>query len=156
MEAFMVGMVFLGIPTILGWITKNYYAHQRFMKILQLKAEMNARLLDRLGTDPGALEVIKSDVQQKMFEVTLPELAPRMPAAHARMLTSAQVGLVLLSLGGGFLYIRQFVENRSDSEFVLVFGTMAIALGIGAVLSAGAAYVAGKLWQNGAEVGDRA
>jgi membrane-bound ClpP family serine protease len=156
MEAFVVGMVFLGIPAILGWIIKNNYAHQRFMKVLQLKSEMNARLLDRLGTDPGVLDVLKSDVQQKMFEITLPEAAPKMPAAHARMLTSAQVGLVLLSLGGGFLYIRQFVESRNDSEFVLVLGTIAIALGLGAVLSAGAAFLATRLWQNGGETVDQA
>ncbi len=156
MESFMVGMVFLGIPTILGWIIKNNYAHQRFMKVLHLKSEMNARLLDRLGADPGVLDVLKSDVQQKMFEISLPEAAPRMPAAQARMLTSAQVGLVLLSLGGGFLYIRQFVESRNDSEFVLVLGTISVALGIGAILSAGAAYLAARLWQNGIEEGDRA
>jgi ActR/RegA family two-component response regulator len=156
MESFVVGMVFLGIPTIIGWVIKNHYAHQRFMKVLHLKSEMNARLLDRLGTDPGVLDVLKSDVQQKMFEITLPEAAEKMPAAHARMLTSAQVGVMLLSLGGGFLYIRQFVESRNDSEFVLVLGTIAFALGIGAILSAVAAYLATRLWQTGVEGVDRA
>jgi len=151
MEAFVVGIVFLGIPTIVGWIIKNYYAHKRFMKVLELKAEMNARLLDRLGTDPGALEVLKSDVQQRMFEVSLPELAPRMPAAQARMLTSAQIGLVLLSLGWGLLYIRPFFTLGDAPEVLLVFGTMGVALGIGAMLSAVAAFLATKLWQNEVE-----
>ncbi len=152
MEAFVIGMVFLGIPTILGWIVKNYYAHQRFMKILQLKAEMNARLLDRLGTDPGVADILKSDAQQKMFEVTLPEVAPRMPAAHARMLTSAQVALVLASFGAGLLIIRpEFQAGTDPQEALLVFGTMGIALGVGGLLAAVAAYLAAKLWQNGAE-----
>jgi len=117
---------------------------------------MNAKLLDRLGADPGVLDVLRSDIQQKMFEIQLPEPTPRMPAAHARMLTSAQVGLVLLSLGGGFLYIRRFLEGRNDSEFVLVFGTMAVALGIGALLSAVAAHLATRLWQNDTESEHRA
>jgi len=151
MESFVVGMVFLGIPAILGWIIRSHYAHQRFMKMLQLKAEMNAKLLDRLGTDPGVIDVLKSDVQQKMFEVSLPEPSEKLPSAHARTLTSAQIGLVLLSVGGGFLYIRQFFLGQRDEEFVLVLGTMAIALGIGALLSAVAAYVATRLWQTDAE-----
>jgi len=152
MEGFFIATVFLGIPTILGWIVKNYYAHQRFMKILQLKAEMNARLLDRLGTDPGVAEILKSDAQQKMFEVTLPEAAPRMPAAHARMLTSAQIALVLASFGAGLLFIRPYFQAGSDGhEALLVFGTIGVALGIGGLLSAAAAYLATRLWQNGAE-----
>jgi len=148
MEAFMVGMVFLGIPAILGWIIKNYYAHQRFMKALHLKAEMNAKLLDRFGTEPGVLDILRSDVQQRLFEVTVPDTAPKMPAAHARALTSTQVGVVLLSFGGGFLYLRRFLQGGDDSEFVLVLGTMAVALGIGALLSAVAAYVATRLWRD--------
>jgi len=108
-----------------------------------------SRLLDRLGSDPGVVEILKSDAQQKMFEVSLPETPARMPASHARMLTSAQIGLVLLSLGGGFLYLRQYFENRNDVEFAVVLGTVAVALGIGALLSAAAAYLATRLWQNG-------
>ena len=150
MEPLIIGMVFLGIPTILAWTVKNYYAHQRFMKILQLKAEMNARLLDRLGTEPGVLEVLKSDVQQKAFEISLPELESRMPAFQARVLTGAQAGLVLGSLGAGLLMIRpQFMGTGGDApEVLLVFGAIAVSLGVGAVLASVAAFAASKVWQN--------
>lgn len=153
MEAFVIGMVFLGIPSILAWVAKNYYAHQRFMKILQLKAEMNARLLDRVGTDPGVLDVLKSDVQQKAFEVSLPELESRMPAFQARVLTAAQAGLVLGSVGAGLLFIRpQFIGTGGDAhEVLLVFGAIGVSLGIGAVLASIAAFAASKIWQNGVE-----
>lgn len=148
MEAFMVGMVFMGIPVIIGWTIRNYYAHNRMMKILQLKAEMNARLLDRLGTDPGALDLLKSDAQQKLFELPAVEVESKMPTAQSRVLTSAQVGLVLLSAGFGLLYIRQYMVSTNDQDFVLVLGSLGVALGIGAVLSAVAAYIAVRLWQH--------
>jgi hypothetical protein len=126
-------------------------AHQRYMKVLQLKAEMNARLLDKIGNEPGVLDVLKGDGQAKMFDVTLPE-AGRVPAAYTRMLTAAQIGIVLLSAGLGFLYIRQFMVGNGDQEAMLVFGTMGVSLGVGALLSSAAAFVAAKAWQqNGQE-----
>jgi hypothetical protein len=120
------------------------------MKILQLKAEMNARLLDRLGTDPGVLDVLKSDVQQKAFEVSLPELESRMPAFQNRVLTAAQAGLVLASLGAGLLFIRPRFTYGDASEVLLVFGAIGVSLGIGAILASAAAFLASKIWQ-GAE-----
>jgi hypothetical protein len=150
-EGFFVVMVMLGIPTILGWMYRTNLAHQRYMKVLQLKAEMNARLLDKIGNEPGVLDVLKGEGQQKMFEVTLPE-SGRVPAAYSRMLTAAQAGIVLLSGGAGFLYIRQFMNDHpGDQMGMLVFGTMGVSLGIGTLLSAVAAFVAARAWQNGQE-----
>jgi hypothetical protein len=154
MEPFMVGMVFLGIPVIIAWTIKDQRAHNRLMKVLQLKAEMNARLLDRLGTDPAALDLLKGDTQQKMFDLSLPDPGANLPAAQSRVLTSAQVGLMLLSAGFGLLYIRQYIRGSNEDEFVLVLGTLGVALGVGAVLSAIAAVVAIRLWQ-GDEGGGR-
>jgi hypothetical protein len=140
----------LGIPAILSWMYRTHLAHQRYMKVLQLKAEMNARLLDKIGNEPGVLDVLKGDGQQKMFEVNLPEPG-RVPATYSRMLTAAQIGIVLLSAGFGFLYIRQFMNHTGDQEGMLVFGTMGVSVGVGALLSAIAAFVAAKAWQNGQE-----
>ena len=150
MEGFFIVAVMLGIPTILSWMYRTHLAHQRYMKVLQLKAEMNARLLDKIGNEPGVLDVLKGDGQQKMFEVNLPETG-RVPATYARMLTAAQIGIVLLSAGFGFLYIRQFMNHTGEQEGMLVFGTMCVSVGVGALLSAIAAFVAAKAWQNGQE-----
>jgi hypothetical protein len=149
-EPFAIMMVFLGIPAILAWTYRTSLSHQRFMKILQLKAEMNARLIDRAGSDPAVLEVLTSEAQQRMFEIKVPELEPRMPAAISRVLTSAQIGIVLLCAGGGLLYIRRFLmESGGVPEVLLVFGTLGAAIGIGALLSAVAAFVVARFWQAG-------
>lgn len=150
MEGFFVVAVMLGIPSILGWMYRTNLAHQRYMKVLQLKAEMNARLLDKIGNEPGVLDVLKGDGQQKMFEVTLPEIG-RTAAPYARVLTAAQIGIVLLCGGLGFLYIRQFMNHTGEQEGMLVFGTMGVSVGLGALLSAIAAFVAARAWQNGQE-----
>jgi hypothetical protein len=140
----------LGIPLILTGIYKTYLSHQRFMKVLHLKAEMNGKLLDRLGADPAVPEILKSDLQRDAFRVELPELTPsRMPAPYARMLTAAQVGLVLATAGGGLLYIRQFIANSGDQEAALVFGTLLLTLGIGSLLASVAAFAFARLWGDG-------
>ena len=144
MEGIVVLCIFLGLPWVLGAIYKAHLNHQRFMKVLQLKADMNSRLLDRIGTDPAAMDFFKSEAQQQMFDVRLSELAARMPSPYGRALTSIQAGLMLLCAGGGFLYIRQFYAGN-DQEVFLTFGTIGVALGAGALLSAAATVVVARV-----------
>jgi hypothetical protein len=139
--------IFLGVPYILGWIYRTSLNHKQFMKVVQLKADMNARLLDRLGSDPQALEFLKSDAQQHLFEVKAPE--PRMPSAYSRMLTSVQLAAVLLSAGIGCLWFRGYLyEGSGDQTAFLFFGILGVSLGIGALVSAVSAYAVSRLWQN--------
>ena len=82
-EEIVMMVIFVGIPWCLGWIYRTNLSHKRFMKILQLKAEMNSRLLDRVGTDPAVVEFLKSDAQQHLFDVKLTDLGPRVPPPAA-------------------------------------------------------------------------
>jgi hypothetical protein len=149
-EGIAIMTVVLGIPLILVGILRTFLSHQRFMKVLNLKAEMNTKLLDRLGTDPSVPDILKSDLQRDAFRVELPDLgASRMPAPYSRMLTAAQVGLVLATAGGGFLYVRQFIAGSGDQEAALMFGTLLLTLGIGSLLAAVAAFVFAKVWGTG-------
>jgi hypothetical protein len=139
--------IFVGIPWVLGWIYRTNLSHKRFMKILQLKAEMNSRLLDRVGTDPAVVEFLKSDAQQHMFDVKLTDLGLRVPPPYMRMLTAVQVSFMLLSAGIGLLYIRTYMLGNGREAF-LFLGTLGVALGVGALLSAVAAFVVARLWNN--------
>lgn len=152
MEAFAVLGIVLGIPSIIGWIYRTYLSHQRFMKVLQLKADMNARLLDRVGSDPAVVEVLKSDFQQQMFDIKLPDVTTKSPSPYSRVLTSVQLGFVFLSAGGGLLYIRAFLAGRGDQDGALIFGTLGVALGIGTLLSALAAMAIGRVYLNNDDV----
>lgn len=146
-EAIVMMFIFVGIPWVLGWIYRTHLSHKRFMKVLQLKADMNSRLLDRIGTDPAVVEFLKSDAQQQLFDVKLTEVGPRVPPPYMRMLTAVQISFMLLSAGAGFLYIREFTVGPANEGF-LFFGTLGVALGIGALLSAGAAFVVARMWHD--------
>jgi hypothetical protein len=140
-------VIFVGIPWCLGWIYRTHLNHKRFMKILQLKAEMNSRLLDRVGTDPAAVEFLKSDAQQHMFDVKLTDLGPRVAPPYMRMLTAIQISFMMLSAGLGLLYIRNSMLGDGREAF-LFLGTLGVALGVGALLSAIAAFAVARLWND--------
>ena len=135
--------IFVGIPWILGWIYRSHLQHLRYMKVLQLKAEANARMLDRFGSDAAFLDYLKSDAQQHMFDVQLPE--PRMPAPYMRMLTAIQISFILLAAGFACLYMKNYVYAGDQTGF-LFLGTLGVALGVGSMLSAGAAFVVARMW----------
>ncbi len=143
-EAIAVTLIFVGIPTVVGWIFRTYLGHKQFMKMLQLKAETNARMMDKFGSDAAFLDYLKSDAQLKMFEVKAPE--PRMPAPYMRMLTTIQIAFVLLSAGFACLYIRQYMFE-GDRDAFLFLGTLGVALGLGSLLSAGAAFLVARMWR---------
>lgn len=138
--------IFVALPWILGWIVKTVLSHQRYMKILQLKADANAKLMDRFGQDPALLEFLKGDAQRDLFDVKSAGPVERMPAPYGRMLTSVQLSAVLLAAGWACLFVKGYMPGRDQLGF-LFFGTMGIALGVGALLSGAAALVAARLWQ---------
>jgi hypothetical protein len=128
---------------VLASIYRTHLQHVQLMKTLQLKAEANARMLDRFGSDAAFLEFLKSDAQQHMFDVKLPD--PKVPAPYMRMLTAIQISFLLLSAGLACLYVRGFMFERDQQAF-LFLGTMGVALGIGSLLSAVAALVVARMW----------
>jgi hypothetical protein len=147
-EPLAIAVVFVGIPLVLASIYRSHLSHTRVMKILQLRAEANARLMDRFGQDPALLDFLKSDVQQQMFDVKLSEPTPRLPTAYMRMLTALQISFMLLCGGAGCLWFsRQLIVNTRDQPGFVFIGTLGIALGVGSLLSAAAAYVVARLWK---------
>lgn len=149
---FAILLVFVGIPWVLGWIVRTVLSHVRYMRLLHLKAEANARLLDKFGANADLAEYMKTDAYRELFDVKLTEPSARMPVPYGRMLTSVQLAAFLLAAGIACLFVKQYVpvypgRGPGDQIGWLFFGTMGVALGIGALVSAGAAFVAARLWQ---------
>jgi len=143
----VVIFIFVGIPWMLAWVFKLNLSHQRYMKALQLKAEMNSRLLDRAGSDPAILEYLKSDAQQHLFDVKVPDAVHPASVPYMRALTAAQASFFLLSAGAACAWLTVHAEPGRDWVPVFkLFGALGIALGIGAMLAAVSAFVAARMW----------
>jgi hypothetical protein len=143
LDGLFIAMIFVGIPWVLGWIGKTHWAHLRQMKALEVRAEANARMLDRFGADPNFLEFLKTGGQLGALEV--PPVDTGRSHTYMRMLTTLQVGLVLLSAGMACGWARGWATPRDQFGFAFL-AALGVALGLGSILSAVAAFVVGKAW----------
>jgi hypothetical protein len=144
-EGVLLLFMFVGIPWTLGWITKLMLNHQRQMRILQLKGETASRLLDRYGSEPAVLEFLRMEAKDSLFDVTLPDTG--MPSPYSRTLTAVQLAAFLLAAGAGCLIYRAYSPFAHFQPMWLFFGSMGLALGVGALVSAAAAFYAAQVWR---------
>jgi hypothetical protein len=144
-EPLVFGAVFIGIPWVLSMVYRSKLAHERYMKLLQLKADLNARLLDRATSDPAALEMLRADPSNQFLNIAMPDEPRRSAGPYARMLTAIQAGCVFLGAGGSFLYIKEYISGSNDQEGILIFGALGVGLGAGAILAAAAAFVVARM-----------
>ena len=148
--------VFIGVPYVLVLAYRANLAHQRFMKVLQVKSDTMGKIIDRFGQEPGALEFLKSDAPRELFDVKLPDASGGIPDGYGRMLTAMQAGAVLLPTGVVLLLFARRVGEYQARDAFFLFSALGIGLGIGCLLAAAAADLVIRRARNQARDGARA
>lgn len=124
------------------WLVRLFVGHRRWIRATRLQAELNNRLLERMGTNEQLLAYLQSQPGQALTatpvinDVTTPATA--MP--FNRILWAVQAGVVLAAAGVGMLVIRRSVFEEAGDVF-LTLGVIAISLGAGFVLASVASYL---------------
>ena len=139
MGAFLVFA--LGTFAIFSLI-KYIVEYRRWHRISKVNAEVHNKILDRFGSNEELLAYIDSPAGRRFLEAT--PIAPnaiqgRVAAPYGRILLSVQVGIVLMGLSLGLMW----VSARAIEEIREVFMGLAIVgltLGLGCVISAAASY----------------
>ena len=124
-------------------IIKYLIEYRRWHRISKVNAEVHNKILDRFGSNEELLAYIDSPAGRRFLEAT--PIAPnaaqgRMAAPYGRILLSVQVGVLLLALAIGLMW----VSSRAIEEVREVFMGLSIvgmALGLGCIVSAVASYV---------------
>jgi ABC-type transport system involved in cytochrome bd biosynthesis fused ATPase/permease subunit len=117
----------------------------RSSKAAKARAEMQAKLLDKLGSSQELLQYLQTDAGQRLLEVETvraEEAAARNP--FERILGSIHLGLILTSVGIALLILGWL--TGPGEHFFLVLGTVGVGLGAGFLLSSGASYFLSKSW----------
>jgi hypothetical protein len=138
---------FTACAIVLGtliWLVKTILEQRRWSRLSKIQAEVHSKLMDRFSSNDELLTYVQTPSGKRFLESgpsPLEEGPPKtMGAPFARILWSVQIGIVLLVAGLGLLYVstRTIEEAR---EFFFISGALAMALGAGFTVSAGASYV---------------
>jgi hypothetical protein len=138
---FTAGLIML---SVLCWIVKTVIDHRRWLRVSKTQNEVHSKLLDRFSSNQDLLAYIQTPAGRHFLESapisTHPD--PRsISAPVGRIIFSVQAGIVLALAGVGFHMVSQSIGMQELAQPLYVVGMLATSVGIGFVLSAGAAYV---------------
>jgi hypothetical protein len=128
----------IAIPSMFAWIAWTILSTIRRFKIAKLQAEVQAKLLDEVGSPQDLLAYAQTEAGREMLE----SLKVERHLPHARIIGALQTSIVMICLGAAFLFLRGRITGTEEG--FLVLGTLAAMLGVGFGLSAIASYYLSK------------
>lgn len=135
----LAGFIAAGIVIgLLTWLIRTVINYRRWNRLAKVQTDTHAKLLDRFTTNEDLLAYLQSPAGARFLESTPITLDPgprSVGAPLGRILWSVQAGLVLASLGIGLTMISKRVSVFGSEPFQAL-GVLAIALGLGFVISA--------------------
>lgn len=140
-EGFFVVLIVWGVMMAAGWAVWVVSNAVRRTRTARLQAEVRNKLLEKFGSSRELLDYLQTDAGQKFVDAGTTE---RMGTPYGRILGSIQAGIILAVMGAALLFLRGSLPF--ETEELLVLGTLALALGIGFLLSSASAYVLSKSW----------
>jgi hypothetical protein len=135
--------VFIIVLLALGWAIRYIVDYRRWHRLSKVQTDVHNKLLDRMTANDELLAYVKSPAGSRFLEsapIALDPVGRKIGAPFSRILWSVQAGLVLAAGGFGL----QYVSRRVDAEVtqpIFAMGVLAVALGVGFVLSAVVSYV---------------
>lgn len=145
-EGLMVFVIILSIAVAVLWLIKSLVDHRRWLRVSKIQTEVHSKLLDRFSSSEELLQYMKTPAGARFLEsapITL-DGAPQNRAVSAplnRILWSVQAGIVLLLGGAAFLVARSWTTFEEVRMMLAMIGTFGSFIGIGFIVSAGAAWV---------------
>lgn len=132
----------------LVWLIRQFLENRRWSRIFKLQNDVHGKLIEKFGTTQELAAYMGTEAGRRFLEAApIPvgfEPEQRMPNAVARVLWPLQIGVVMVLLGVGLLFLRHVGPDMNIP--MLVTGTVVLMPGIGFILSAGITWVlAGRL-----------
>jgi len=127
------------IPVMFCWFAWVIFTTIRRYKIAKVQAEVQAKLLEKVGSGQELLAYAQTDTGMQLLE----SLKVERVAPHGRIIGALQTGIIFLMLGLALLILRYQV-SVADQEGFVILGTLSSSLGVGFALSAAASYYLSK------------
>ena len=130
----------IGILAVIGWVIQSFFAGRRQIKMAQIQAGMHEQLLNRFESTEELRTYLEGDAGRKFVEAATVERK----SPYGRILGSIQVGLILTFTGIAFLLLQNTFPDGAEGFAVL--GSLALATGLGFLISSFAAYKLSREW----------
>ena len=133
--------VFAGFGLAIGlitWLIRTIIDYRRWIRLAKVQTDVHTKILDRFTANDDLLAYIQSPAGSKFLESSQIKLdaGPRSVGAPlGRILWSVQGGVVLIAGGIGLQVVSARVADDA-SQPLHALGVLAIALGLGFVISA--------------------
>jgi len=128
--------IFLVIGGTLFWIVRTVVDHRRWLRLSRLQTEANNKLMERFTSTEELLNFIQTPSGSRFLESSVVPVEPRAVGAPVnRILWSSQLGLLLLTIGAGMLFVSHRVVDTDSAAVFDTLGVLIIAAGIGFVAS---------------------
>jgi hypothetical protein len=130
------------------WLIHQITENRRWSRIFKLQSEVHGRLIEKFNSSQDLATYMGTEAGKRFLEAApIPvgfEPEQRMPNAVARVLWPMQIGVVLVLLGSGLLFLRNAGPDLNIP--MLILGTVVLMPGVGFIISAGITWVlAGRL-----------
>jgi hypothetical protein len=139
---FTAFLVFLVVTGVVLWLIRTVIEQRRWGRLSRIQAEVHTKLMDRFSSNDELMTYVQTPSGRRFLESgpsPLAEAGPAMSAPFARILWSVQAGVVGVMAGIGLIFVSTRLTDE-PSQFFYVVGIVTLALGLGFVASAGAAY----------------
>jgi len=120
---------------MIGWIVWVLFSSIRRYKIAKFQSDVQSRLLQRLDSSQSLLAYVETPAGKQFVE----GLSTERVTPYERILSSTQAAIIITAFGVALLVLRSKLPF-SDEAFT-IFGTLAIALGVGFGVAAAASYL---------------
>jgi len=122
------------IPGMFGWIAWVIFSTIRRYKIARLQAEVQTRLLEKVGSGQDLLAYAQTEPGRQLLEsLKVERISP-----HGKIIGALQAGIVLFIFGVALVMLRH--QAPGTGEGFVILGTLLAALGIGFGISSAAAF----------------
>jgi hypothetical protein len=131
-------LAFLTMVSVVIWLVRNAIEYRRWLRATKIQTDAHMKLVDRLASNDDLLNYMQSAAGQRFLSsppVAIDASPQAVSAPLNRILWSVQAGVVLTAGGIGLWFARFNVIDEAAQPLYVV-AILAIALGVGFVISA--------------------